>query len=59
MIERRIATRADLMEIGTIITTVCYLGYFNNFILYDIFDNETELVEIWVPYLESINYNLK
>lgn len=48
MIENRVESRESLNEIGT----VAHLGedFSQPYVLYDIFDNDEEFVEIWVPW---------
>lgn len=57
MIENKIEYRECLKPIGTI-TIFCIKYGWIEYILYDIFENEEEFVEIWIPYLKSINYNI-
>jgi hypothetical protein len=49
MIYEKRPSRGHLLEIG-MISVFMTDGIFTHHILYDIFDNGEEFVEIWVPY---------
>ena len=57
MIENKVEKREYLFEIGTI----AFFGgndAWLHHILYDIFDDGENFIEIWIPYSQFINYNI-
>ena len=58
MIEKRFRDRESLKEIGSIESWPIYCDdntQISFYVLYDIFDNDEEFVEIWIPYNKAMH----